>query len=142
MSDLHHDANMSRNGFDPLKQPKCVIVKSYRGERLSDGTHAVTVELSTLLCGSDNPLATTFHPLSTCLHLRSHSPMGFAWGYEGSGPAQLALALLVDALQDVDLALRWYQEFKREVVAIWKDSWQISERDIRAFIEARAGPNR
>lgn len=30
--------------------------------------------------------------------LKNHSPDGFEWGYEGSGPAQLALALCVDAL--------------------------------------------
>jgi len=30
--------------------------------------------------------------------LRRHSPDGFNWGYEGSGPAQLALALLADYL--------------------------------------------
>ena len=28
--------------------------------------------------------------------LRNHSPDGFEWGYYGSGPAQLALALLCD----------------------------------------------
>lgn len=30
------------------------------------------------------------------LDLRNHSPTGFAWGYGGSGPAQLALAILAD----------------------------------------------
>ena len=29
--------------------------------------------------------------------LWNHSPDGFNWGYGGSGPAQLALALLLDA---------------------------------------------
>jgi hypothetical protein len=29
--------------------------------------------------------------------LRNHSPDGFAWGYPGSGPAQLALAILLRA---------------------------------------------
>lgn len=28
------------------------------------------------------------------LAVRNHSPTGFAWGYGGSGPAQLALAVL------------------------------------------------
>ena len=28
--------------------------------------------------------------------VRNHSPTGFAWGYGGSGPAQLALAILID----------------------------------------------
>ena len=49
--------------------------------------------------------------------LRRHSPEGFAWGYGGSGPAQLALALTADALADADRALRIYQHFKFRVVA-------------------------
>lgn len=32
--------------------------------------------------------------------LRNHSPTGAEWGYGGSGPAQLALAILSDALGD------------------------------------------
>jgi len=34
------------------------------------------------------------------LALASHSPSGFEWGYGGSGPAQLALALLLDYTDD------------------------------------------
>ena len=30
------------------------------------------------------------------LDIFSHSPSGFEWGYLGSGPAQLALAILCD----------------------------------------------
>lgn len=49
------------------------------------------------------------------LDLANHSPTGFAWGYCGSGPAQLALAILADAAGD-DMALQWYQQFKQEVI--------------------------
>ncbi len=34
------------------------------------------------------------------LGLHNHSPDGFDWGYQGSGPAQLTLALVADALGD------------------------------------------
>lgn len=37
-------------------------------------------------------------PLPPRLDLFNHSPAGFEWGYGGSGPAQLALAILADAL--------------------------------------------
>jgi hypothetical protein len=37
-------------------------------------------------------------PLPPRLDLFNHSPAGFDWGYGGSGPAQLALAMLADAL--------------------------------------------
>jgi|GEM_PF-3488676 hypothetical protein len=46
----------------------------------------------------------------------NHSPDGFNWGYSGSGPAQLALAILMKYLP-VDYALRYYQEFKFNIIA-------------------------
>lgn len=49
----------------------------------------------------------------------NHSPDGFAWGYGGSGPAQLALALLLEAGLDDETAVRLHQQFKSEVVARW-----------------------
>lgn len=49
--------------------------------------------------------------------LANHSPDGFEWGYAGSGPAQLALAMVAHATGDADLALRTYQRFKDEVVS-------------------------
>lgn len=45
-----------------------------------------------------------------------HSPDGFAWGYAGSGPAQLAFAILCDCC-GVEYAMRWYQDFKQRVIA-------------------------
>lgn len=51
------------------------------------------------------------------LDLEAKSPSGFEWGYDGSGPAQLALAILADAVGD-NRALHWqnYQAFKFAVV--------------------------
>lgn len=49
--------------------------------------------------------------------LVNHSPDGFEWGYGGSGPAQLSLALCADALGDGPKALRVYQYFKANVIA-------------------------
>jgi Family of unknown function (DUF6166) len=46
----------------------------------------------------------------------NHSSTGFAWGYGGSGPAQSALALLLE-LTTKDMALLWYQEVKRQIIA-------------------------
>jgi hypothetical protein len=39
------------------------------------------------------------------LDLRNHSPTGFAWGYGGSGPSQLSLAILSDVVQPVPTIL-------------------------------------
>jgi hypothetical protein len=49
--------------------------------------------------------------------LRNHNRSGFDWGYNGLGCAQLALAICTDHLQDDKLALKIYQQFKREVIA-------------------------
>jgi hypothetical protein len=134
MADLHRDPERSPDGFDSLKLPGCFIAKSYRGERLTDGAHAVSVELNTFLRDASHPLTTTFHPLASRFQARSKEP-AFAWGDEGAGSAQLAFVLLLDALQDVDLARRWFPEFHREVVSQWPDSWSTSEQEIRAFVE-------
>lgn len=56
--------------------------------------------------------------LNPCNHIRNHSPDGFHWGYEGSGPAQLALAILVSEYgPDLEKHPVKYQDFKRAVIA-------------------------
>lgn len=67
--------------------------------------------------------------------LWNHSPDGFNWGYRGSGPAQLALALLLDATGSPDVALDHYQRFKEQHVATWdEDVWTISKAEIEAWL--------
>jgi hypothetical protein len=78
------------------------------------------------------------HQLPLRLEVRNHSPTGFAWGYGGSGPAQLALALLVDALGDAELALTHYQEFKRTHVSNWGSEWSITAETIQQFVARRS----
>ncbi len=51
-------------------------------------------------------------PLAPRLDLWNHSPSGFSWGYAGSGPAQLALALAADVLGDDARAVRIHQRLK------------------------------
>lgn len=48
--------------------------------------------------------------------MRNHSPDGFNWGYGGSGPAQLSLAILMHFMS-VEDALYYYQDFKWKVIA-------------------------
>lgn len=38
------------------------------------------------------------HPTGTVRHLPKHSPTGMNWGYAGSGPADTARSLLIEAL--------------------------------------------
>ena len=49
--------------------------------------------------------------------LANHSPTGFSWGYPGSGPSQLALAIIADATGEDEAAMRFYMDFKFGVIA-------------------------
>lgn len=70
-------------------------------------------------------------PLDPRPDLRNHSPTGFEWGYGGSGPAQLALALLADHLADDERAMSLYQRFKFAVVAgLPHHGWSLTSREI------------
>ena len=80
-------------------------------------------------------------PLEPSLKLADHSPTGFSWGRSGSGSAQLALALLLDATTLPDTALDYYQEFKEEYVAIWGAEWIIFRGDIINWLRLRHGEN-
>ena len=46
----------------------------------------------------------------------NHSPDGFNWSYGGSGPSQLALAILLYHFPKTT-ALRWYQDFKWDIIS-------------------------
>lgn len=75
------------------------------------------------------------------LDLSNHSPSGLNWGYGGSGPAQLALALLADFFGDTQagqsMALALYQSFKRAPGSVCgrnKDRWEITGEELRTFL--------
>ena len=69
------------------------------------------------------------------LDLVRHSPTGFSWGYGGSGPAQLALAILADYLGDRE-AIRQYQDFKWDMIAGLPQGqpWSIKDVQIDAWL--------
>ena len=75
-------------------------------------------------------------PLNPRLDLWNHSPTGFEWGYPGSGPAQLALALLADCLDDQE-AMQWHQDYKSAVIAgLPYAGWTLTEEQIRETFNA------
>lgn len=61
-------------------------MRKYRGRRRGVGDVVVTVF-------DENGLPSALDPR---LDIFNHSPCGFEFGYSGSGPAQLALAILAD----------------------------------------------
>lgn len=117
-------------------------MKTYMGRR--DGRGDAIVEV---LDGNGGRI-----PLPLRLDLVNHSPTGFEWGFGGSGPAQLALALLADALQGHapptlkadDVAERLHHDFKHSIIArlAQSEAWSITEsrvREIAQLLEARRG---
>ena len=75
--------------------------------------------------------------LNPRLDLWNHSPTGFEWGYGGSGPAQLALALLADHFADKEQALRLYQSFKFAVVVkLPKRDWTLTSDQIKQVLQS------
>ena len=98
-------------------------MKTYIGKQLLDGTYQVVIE-------DENGE----RELPLRLDLENKSPTGFAWGYSGSGPAQLALALLADAIGDEE-ALKTHQRFKNYFVAVLPAEWYASEEEIREMAQ-------
>jgi len=85
----------------------------------------------------------TFSPARS-LKIRNHSPDGFAWGYCGSGPAQLALGILLEVTDEVT-AERLYQDFKNSVIAgLPKEkgsTWQLTAEEVNEWLQKRTQPN-
>jgi hypothetical protein len=66
----------------------------------------------------------------------NHSPDGFAWGYGGSGPAQLAYAILFDLTGDRDKSQQFYQLYKWSVVArLPREPWTVTASSILDWLD-------
>ena len=80
----------------------------------------------------------TAHLLPMYLDEKNSSPTGLEWGYNGSGPAQLAYALLrfyLGKFMGSRVAGKWaqdyHQKFKDEVIAgLPREGWQMVETRI------------
>src|SRR5262249_21275306 len=79
-------------------------------------------------------------PLDPRLDLWNHSPTGFEWGYAGSAPAQLALAVLADHLANESETLALYQIFKRTVVAnLPYGGWRLTSDEVQQALQSLTG---
>ena len=77
------------------------------------------------------------HELAMRRELRNHSPAGFEWDYGGSGPAQLALAILADAV-GAEVAQGYFQRFKFAVVAkLDHQAWELTRDEVVAWVKAQ-----
>lgn len=105
--------------------------KHYRGKRLPINGRIDTScdTVVTVIDGANTK------PLPWRLDLFNHSRTGLNWGYGGSGPAQLALALLADVLGSDEMAVRLHQHFKNQVVARLADSWTLDAAEILSHVD-------
>jgi hypothetical protein len=91
-----------------------VATKTYRGERTPDGC-VVTV--------NGEPLDPRFD--------LARFAAGFEWGYDGTGPRQLALALLADHTGQGEKAVSGCRALVQALVETWEtDTWTITGDDI------------
>jgi len=75
-------------------------------------------------------------PLPLRCDIVNHSPTGFAWGYAGTGPAQLALAILADYFGCAHAARALHQLFKFAAISgIQEKHWSMTGRDIAHVFE-------
>lgn len=67
----------------------------------------------------------------------NHSPDGFAWGYGGSGHAQLALAILLAVGVPKKQAVELHQDFKRAFIQGLPRATFTLEVDVQAWVFKR-----
>jgi hypothetical protein len=77
-------------------------------------------------------------PLPLRLDLFNHSPLGYEWGYLGSGPSQLALAILAHATKSDKKAMLLHHDFKEAFIAgISREvgsEWRITRQEVLAWV--------
>lgn len=104
-------------------------MRAFIGVRLADGT-ALVYDRGPSFC----------IPLASWLWVREHSRTGLEWGYCGSGPAQLALAILCEVLGDPEAAVAIYQRFKRHVVArLPRSGWLLTHDMVAEWVMTQLG---
>lgn len=102
--------------------------RTYHGVR---GTSLGTCKVTVTIAGR------RAKTLPLCSNVINHSPTGFEWGYSGSGPAQLALAILMDALgkDQMERAVTLHQGFKSLVVSPLPHSeWTLTRKQVLAAV--------
>ena len=93
-------------------------MKTYEGKRTIDGL-VVTVD---------------GQPLNEHYDVKRFTKFGFEWTYEGESPQQLALAILMDFLDDNDRAIRLCEPFMKEVVANLDNDWHLTGAEVDAAV--------
>jgi hypothetical protein len=105
------------------------------GAKMPDDAPMPTLYLGTRVLGKGTVVTANGEMLPWRLDLANHSPTGLEWGYGGSGPAQLALALLAHHTGDRKRALALYHRFKWAVIAgLDRDRWAMTGDEIDRWL--------
>ena len=112
-------------------KPKTTYCEIFRGRKTPADC---VVELDT--DGYGTQLA-----LEKSLRVVDYSLTGFEFGDGGSGPAQLAAAILNEVTDDPELTRTYYQLFKFDHVAKWDGvTFEISEDEVRNWLQSVGAP--
>jgi hypothetical protein len=77
-------------------------------------------------------------PADESAQVRRHTlPPEFCWGYAGSGPAQLALAIMLRFCKSQEEAVLFYQDFKFDIVSVLEGDFILSVEAVKEWIEAK-----
>ena len=100
----------------------------YRGIRSTADAMEAVVEFQQVEGGG-------WFPLAPRLDIANHSPTGLEWGYRGSGPSQLAIAILATRIEDPDEVLQLAYVFKDQVIsALSRDTWVLDGEHVDEMI--------
>lgn len=112
---------------------------AYRGQRGAGKSRVYDVTVVRIM--EDG----TQQSLRPRLDIAHHSPSGFEWGYNGSGPCQLAVAILVDVYgDDIATYMELVNDFKYHVISKLhrepNSVWTIPVKEVLRFVACgRAG---
>jgi hypothetical protein len=93
-------------------------MKTYEGKRTIDGL-VVTVD---------------GRRLDERYDVKRYTRFGFEWTSEGDSPRQLALAILMDHLNDTARALSLVEPFMKNIVAEFDQDWRMTGKEVDTAI--------
>ena len=108
----------------------------YAGVRNEEGCRVLRIITIHGLGENKDQIETKYAKLPLYLDEVNHSPTGFEWGYCGSGPSQLAFAILYDFTGDVDFSRSCYKQFKIDYISKFnQDEWSLDSDELYTIVE-------
>ena len=106
------------------------VLVAFHGQRLSDGTCEIV--------GIYHDHEVAKIDLAHSLSVIDYSYSGFDWGYLGLGPAQTALAILLEATKSGNVAVRFHDPFTRQVVSrLDHNEWWMEVSEVDSWLESQ-----